>query len=228
MKMSMTPLNCAALLGLFLLSCGTVGAQSPAPVLVQDEPRHRPVLRNAQVMVLRIQIPAGNESLMHTHENDAVHITVQGSDIRETTPRGWWASNHAASPDGLTYFSALGGKPYTHQIRNTGSRDTHIVSVELLGSASGNPRMLDALPGSEKIADNPRTRVERLKSDSAVAVPPSPANAVLVSLRAGTLSGLEVANAMSPGSVHWIPAGTAVRAEAAPGSGNDVIYVRLR
>jgi len=226
--MSMTPLNCAALLGLFLLSCGTVGAQSPAPVLVQDEPRHRPVLRNAQVMVLRIQIPAGDESLMHTHENDAVHITVQGSDIRETTPRGWWASNHAASPDGLTYFSALGGKPYTHQIRNTGSRDTHIVSVELLGSASGNPRVLDVLRGSEKIADNPRTRVERLKSDSAVAVPPSPANAVLVSLRAGTLSGLEVANAMSPGSVHWIPAGTAVQVEAAPGSGNDVIYVRLR
>jgi len=224
----MTPLNCAALLGLSLLSCGTVSAQSPAPVLVQDEPRHRPVLRNAQVMVLRIQIPAGDESLMHTHENDAVHITVQGSDIRETTPRGWWASNHAASPDGLTYFSALGGKPYTHQIRNTGSRDTHIVSVELFGSASGNPRVLDALPGAEHIADNLRTRVERLKSYSALAVPPSPANAVLVSLRAGTLSGLEVANAMSPGSVHWIPAGAVVRAEAAPGSGNDVIYVRLR
>ena len=86
-------LHYAAVLGLLMLSCGTVGAQSPAPVPVQDEPRHRPVLRNAQVMVLRIQIPAGDESLMHTHENDAVHITVQGSDIRETTPRGWWASN---------------------------------------------------------------------------------------------------------------------------------------
>ena len=221
-------LNYAALLGLFILSCGTVGAQSPAPVLVQDEPRHRLVLRNAQVMVLRIQIPAGDESLMHTHENDAVHITVQGSDIRETTPRSWWASNHAASPDGLTYFSALGGKAYTHQIRNTGSRETHIVSVELLGGAPGNPNVLDALRGAEQIADNPRTRVERLKSNSALAVPPTLANAVLVPLRTGTLSGLEAATAMSPGSVHWIPAGTAVRTEAAPGSGNDLIYVRLR
>ena len=80
-------LNCAALLGMFILSFGTVGAQTPGPVLVQDEPRHRPILRNAQVMVLRILIPPGDESLMHTHENDAVHITVQGSDIRETTPR---------------------------------------------------------------------------------------------------------------------------------------------
>ncbi|MCY7307295.1 MAG: hypothetical protein LH632_14330 [Rhodoferax sp.] len=53
-------LNCAALLGLFILSFGTVSAQSPAPVLVQDEPRHRPVFRNAQVMVLSIQIPAGD------------------------------------------------------------------------------------------------------------------------------------------------------------------------
>ena len=220
-------LNYAALLGLFILSYGTVGGQSPASVLVQDEPRHRPVLRNAQVMVLRIQIPAGDESQMHTHENDAAHITVQGSDIRETTPRGWWASNHAASPDSLTYFSALGGKPYTRQICNTGSRETHIVSVELLGSTPGNPRALDALPGAEQIADNPRTRVERLKSNSAVAVPPSPANAVLASLRAGTLSGLEDGTAMAPDSVHWIPAGTAVQTEAAPDSGNDLIYVRL-
>ena len=221
-------LNCSALLLLFIVVSGTVGAQSPAPVPVQDEPRHKPILRNPQVMVLRIQIPPGDESLMHPHENDAVHITVQGSDIREATPRGWWASNHAASPDGLTYFSALGGKPYTHQIRNTGSRETHIVSVELLGSAPGNPRVFEALPGSEKISDTPRARVERLKSDSAVAVPPSPANAVLVSLRAGTLSGLELGAAMSPGSVHWIPAGTVVRTEAAPGFGNDWIYVRLR
>ena len=221
-------LNNAALLGLLMLSSGTVGAQSPTPVPVQDEPRHKPVLRNAQVMVLRIQIPPGDESLMHTHENDAVHITVQGSDIRETTPRGWWASNHAASPDGLTYFSALGAKAYTHQIRNTGSRETQIVSVELLGSAPGNPRMLDALPGAEQISDNPRTRVERLKSNSAVVVPSSLANAVLVSFRAGTLNGLEATTAMSPGSVHWIPAGTAVWTEAALGSGNDLIYVRLR
>ena len=221
-------LNNAALLGLLMLSSGTVGAQSPTPVPVQDEPRHKPVLRNAQVMVLRIQIPPGDESLMHTHENDAVHITVQGSDIRETTPRGWWASNHAASPDGLTYFSALGAKAYTHQIRNTGSRETQIVSVELLGSAPGNPRVLDALPGAEQISDNPRTRVERLKSNSAVVVPSSLANAVLVSFRAGTLNGLEATTAMSPGSVHWIPAGTVVWTEAALGSGNDLIYVRLR
>ena len=221
-------LNNAALLGLLMLSSGTVVAQSPTPVPVQDEPRHKPVLRNAQVMVLRIQIPPGDESLMHTHENDAVHITVQGSDIRETTPRGWWASNHAASPDGLTYFSALGAKAYTHQIRNTGSRETQIVSVELLGSAPGNPRVLDALPGAEQISDNPRTRVERLKSNSAVVVPSSLANAVLVSLRAGTLNGLEATTAMSPGSVHWIPAGTVVWTEAALGSGNDLIYVRLR
>ena len=221
-------LNCAALLGMFILSCGTVSAQSPAPVLVQDEPRHKPVLRNAQVMVLKILIPPGDESLMHTHENDAVHITVQGSDVRETTPRGWWASNHAASPDGLTYFSALGGKPYTHQIRNTGSRDSHIVSVEFLAAAPVRSHVLDALPGAEQISDNTRARVEKLKSSTALAIPASSANAVLVSLRAGTLAGLEGATVMSPGSIHWIPSGKAVRAEPESGAVNDLIYVRLR
>ena len=181
-----------------------------------------------QVMVLRIQIPAGVESLMHAHENDAVHITVQGSDVRETTPKGWWASNHAASPDGLTYFSALGGKPYAHQIRNTGTRDTDVVSVELLGNAPNNPLALNALPGAKQISVNPRAFVERLESTASVALPPSPANAVLVSLRAGTLNGLESTAVMSPGSVHWIPAGTAVQAQAALAAVNDLIYVRLR
>lgn len=221
-------LSYPALLALLILTYGAVGAQSPTVVPVQDEPRHRTVLRNTQVMVLRIQIPAGDESLMHSHENDAVHITVQGSEVRETTPSSWWASNHAASPDGLTYFSALGGKPYAHQIRNTGLRETHIVSVELLGNAPSNPLAFNALPGAKQISVNTRTSVERLESNSSLTVPPSPANAVLVSLRAGTLTGLESVTAMAPGSVHWIPAGTAVRMQAANGSDNDLIYVRLR
>ena len=225
-------LSSPALLALVFICAGTAGAQSPAavpaPVPVQDEPLHRTVLRNTQVMVLRIQIPAGVESLMHTHENDAVHITLQGSDVRETTPKGWWASNHAASLDGLTYFSALGGKPYTHQIRNTGSRDTDVVSVELLGNAPSSPLALNPLPGAKQISVNARAFVERLESNAPVALPPSPANAVLVSLRAGTLSGLESTTAMSSGSVHWIAAGTAVQAQAAAGAANDLIYVRLR
>ena len=224
----MKVLNRQASLGLLLMCAAAVGAQTPAAVPVQDEPLHRTVLRNTQVMVLRIQIPAGVESLMHTHENDAVHITLQGSDVRETTPKGWWASNHAASADGLTYFSALGGKPYTHQIRNTGSRATDVVSVELLGNAPSSPLALNPLPGATQISVNPRAFVERLESTAAVALPPSPAHAVLVSLRAGTLSGLESTTVMSPGSVHWIPAGTAVRAQVAAGAENDLIYVRLR
>lgn len=222
-------LNCLALIGLTILTCGAVEAQAPASVPVQDEPYHRTVLRNTQVMVLRIQIPAGANSLMHTHENDAVHITLQGSDIRETTPSGWWASNHAASPDGLTYFSALRGKPYSHQIRNTGLRETHIIAVEILGNALSNPLELNALPGAKQISANLRSRVERLESSSSVVVPPSPANAVLVSLRAGSLSGLESVSAMSAGSVYWIPAGTAVHAQAVSGGSDiDLIYVRLR
>lgn len=221
-------LNYPALLGALLLTSSAVGAQLLAAVPVQDEPRHRTVLRNLQVMVLRIQIPSGDESLMHTHENDAVHITVQGSDVRETTPNGWWPSNHAASPDGLTYFSALGGKHYTHQIRTTGARATHIVSVELLGNAPSNPLALNALPGAKQISVNPRAFVERLESSTSVSLPPSPANAVLVSLRQGTLTGLESTAVMSPGSVHWIPAGTAVQTQTTSGFDNDVIYVRLR
>ena len=52
-------------------------AQDTATVAVQLEPRHRPVLAIARVRLLDIRIPVGDKSLMHTHEHDAVHITVQ-------------------------------------------------------------------------------------------------------------------------------------------------------
>ena len=61
------------------LATVNAAAQAPAIIPVEQEPRHRTVHEDAQVRVLEIRIPAGDESLMHNHLHDGVHITVQGA-----------------------------------------------------------------------------------------------------------------------------------------------------
>jgi len=179
-------------------------AQDTAAVAVQLEPRHRPVLTNARVRVLDIRIPAGDKSLMHTHEHDAVHITVQGARIRETKPRGWWVSMHDASADGLTYFSALRGTPCTHAIENIGERATRIVAIELLESASAGHEAA-ALDGAVAIADNPRVRVDRLEAAVTPQLPALRAQALSVTPGPSQVDGQNLA----PGSALWTEPGQA-------------------
>ncbi len=206
--MRSTVISLLAAAALSALSLIAVAQNTPA-VAVQLEPRHRPVLTNARVRVLDIRIPAGDKSLMHTHEHDAVHITVQGARIRETKPRGWWASTHDASADGLTYFSALRGTPYTHAIENIGERATHIVAVELLESAPAGHEAT-TLPGAAAIADNPRVRVDRLEAAVTSQLPVLRAQALLVALTASQVDG----QSLAAGSALWTEPGQARRLES--------------
>lgn len=198
-------LAAAALLVLPLVAV----AQDTAAVAVQLEPRHRPVLTNMRVRVLDIRIPAGDKSLMHTHEHDAVHITVQGARIRETKPRGWWASTHDASADGLTYFSALRGTPYTHAIENIGDRATHIIAIELLEAAPVGHEAV-ALAGAAAITDNSRVRVDRLEAAAMNQIPALRAQALLVALGPSQVDG----QSLAAGSALWTEPGQARRLDS--------------
>jgi len=184
-------------------------AQDTATVAVQFEPRHRPVLTNARVRVLDIRIPVGDKSLMHTHEHDAVHITVQGARIRETKPRGWWVSTHDASADGLTYFSALRGTPCTHAIENIGERATHIVAIEWLESAPAGQQAV-ALVGAAAIADNSRVRVDRLDATAMNQLPALRAQALLVALGPSQVEG----RSLAAGSALWTEPGQVRRLDS--------------
>lgn len=186
-------------------------AQAPTIIPVEQEPRHRTVHEDAQVRVLEIRIPAGDESLMHSHMHDGVHITVQGARISETRPGGWWASTHAASEPGLTYDSALNSKQYAHQIKNIDKVATHIIALELLGTAPATPKATAALTYSERIASNERVEVGRIKlaAGARIELPALPQRILLVSLSGGAATAGDTALELKPGSLHWLASGPA-------------------
>ena len=212
------------------LAIVNAGAQAPAIIPVEQEPRHRTVHEDAQVRVLEIRIPAGDESLMHNHMHDGVHITVQGARISETKPGGWWASTHAASEPGLTYYSALNGKQYAHQIRNIDTVATHIIALELLGTAPAAPKATAALTYSERIANNARVEVGRIKvvAGARIELPPLPQRTLLVSLSSGAATAGDTALALLPGSLHWLATGPARALTAPAGQAMELIAIQFK
>ena len=212
------------------LATVNAAAQAPAIIPVEQEPRHRTVHEDAQVRVLEIRIPAGDESLMHNHIHDGVHITVQGARISETKPGGWWASTHAASEPGLTYYSALNGKQYAHQIKNIDKVATHIIALELLGTAPAAPKATAALSYSERIASNERVEVGRIKATAGARIdlPALPQRTLLVSLSGGAATAGDTALALQPGSLHWLASGPARALTAPAGQAMELIAIQFK
>ena len=215
-----------------VIALGTVNAaaQVPAIIPVEQEPRHRTLHEDAQVRVLEIRIPPGDESLMHNHMHDGVHVTVQGARISETEPGGWWASTHAASETGLTYYSALNGKQYAHQIKNIDNVATHIIALELLGTPPAAPRATAILTYSERIANNERVEVGRIKSAAGarIELPPLPQRTLLVSLSSGAASLGDTALELRPGSLHWLAPGPGRTLTAPAGQAMELIAIQFR
>lgn len=205
-------------------------AQAPAILPVEQEPRHRTIYEDAQARVLEIRVPAGDESLMHNHIHDGVHITVQGARISEPKPGGWWASTHAASEPGLTYYSALNGKPYAHQIKNIDTLATHIIALELPGAAPATPKATAALGYSERIANNERVEVGRIKAAAGarIELPALPQRTLLVSLSSGAATVGDAALTLRPGSLHWLAAGPARVLSAPAGQAMELIAIQFK
>ena len=212
------------------LATVNAAAQAPAIIPVEQEPRHRTVHEDAQVRVLEIRIPPGDESLMHNHMHDGVHITVQGARISETKPGGWWASTHAASEPGLTYYSALNGKQYAHQIKNIDKVATHIIALELLGTAPAAPKATAALSYSERIASNERVEVGRIKAAAGARIdlPALPQRTLRVSLSSGAATAGDTALALQPGSLHWLASGPARALTAPAGQAMELIAIQFK
>jgi quercetin dioxygenase-like cupin family protein len=213
------------------LLCAVVASAAYAQsVPVEKEPLHRSVYEDKEIRILEIQIPPGTESMMHSHRNDGIHITVQGARVSEKTPRGWWASTHEASERGLTYFSGLNGREFEHQIKNIDTVATHIIAVELLTPLPTTPKAVVNLPYAEPIASNARTEFGRIKlaPGARSALPTLPERLLLVSIAGGRLLVGNDRLELKPGALHWLPAGPARELIAGEGSAVELVAIQFK
>ncbi len=68
------------------LLAAPLAASPETPVPVDQEPRHRRVLRNDYVEVMRVTLPPGESTLLHTHSHDGAAVRLAPATITMDVP----------------------------------------------------------------------------------------------------------------------------------------------
>jgi quercetin dioxygenase-like cupin family protein len=115
-----------------LLVLGTIAAfQIPEPVPVEQEPHHKVLLKNDQVLVLRATVPPGESTLYHTHSYNGIAVELAHASITQQKWNGPESSPDDTHP-GEINVRILKEGPYTHRLRNVGKEVFDVFDLEVL------------------------------------------------------------------------------------------------
>lgn len=139
-------------------------ASAPAPVAVENEPRHHLVLKNDSVMVLHVILPASETTMYHTHVHDRVAIELASASTTQQKIGESESGTRLSKPGDISLPTA--DRPYTHRVHNVGSTVFEVLDVEILQrpqiastsatTSSGENRMAGENPS---VGENPSARV---------------------------------------------------------------------
>ena len=113
-----------------LVSFSITGAAQQGPVPVEQEPHHHVQLKNDSVVVIHVNLPAGESTLYHTHSRDRVSVALTSTTLAQqklNEPEGKPGPTH---PGDISAMTSDG--PYTHRLRNLGPSTFEVVDVEFL------------------------------------------------------------------------------------------------
>lgn len=106
-----------------LLATGTALAQDVTKVAGGME-THKVILDNAEVRVLDVHLPPGQQVAMHSHPANFVYY-VTDAKVKVTSPDGKTAQREFKAGQ------AVWGEAVTHAVENVGTSEIHLVQTEL-------------------------------------------------------------------------------------------------
>ena len=112
-------LLCAALVTL-VAGARLLHAQG-TPTLIDTQ---KLVMENQWVRVIEVRVPAGHAEPVHTHGR-GVTIALTEYDNETRVPGQEWSKSHTKVGD------VKWADPVTHEARNTGTTEQHVIRVEL-------------------------------------------------------------------------------------------------
>ena len=115
----------------FLVLGAMAAFQTPGPVPVEQEPHHKVLLKNDEVLVLRSTVPAGESTLYHVHSYDGIAVELAHAVI---TQQQW---NKPVTPPSEVHPGEITARvlkdgPYIHRITNVGKEMFDVLDVEVL------------------------------------------------------------------------------------------------
>ncbi|MDB4901651.1 MAG: hypothetical protein JWQ63_932 [Mucilaginibacter sp.] len=100
--------------------------------LIVSSQHHKLLLENEFVRVLDANIPPGEMTTIHTHRFAASHIVISWSDFIRYDAEGNVLLDSRNLGKTVSTHTALWSEPLgPHALKNVGSNDLHIISVEL-------------------------------------------------------------------------------------------------
>jgi hypothetical protein len=189
------------LISVYSISCFIFCSGVRAQVPVQDEPRHKVVLKNEYLRLLDGRIPANDTTLMHIHAANSVVVFLSKSKfgIQNVGEKPVIAE---VSP-GEAVYRAYGDKPVNHKVWDESATMFHFWVAELakqhLGSNACSALSSTGadLQWQEKLVSAYRLRIDR---GNHINLPKSNCAYLLMAISGVTLVGL-------PGSVRSLHVG---------------------
>ena len=220
----MKPLKFAVLLSALPLAANAQDA-------VKVDPRHYKVLvDNAAVRVLKIEVPAGEKSPMHSHP-DALLVVLAGGKARFTMPDGKTQDSEFVK-DTASYLPAA-----THSPANVGTTAVEGILVEFKTPAAGTATLPTARPGIQSSVLAEGARAVALKATAGADFAEAAGTThefdqVVIALGAANLSlavdGKPAVTSWKRGDAQFIGRGVKHEAKNTGGKPVDMVIVAIR
>lgn len=192
------------LLAVLLAAPPSVAPETPVPV--DQEPRHRMVLRNDYLEVMRVTLPPGESTRLHTHSHDGVAVRLAPATITMDVP-GEGLRGPLEMHVGDATVQSYARQPFTHRVNNVGVTPFDVLDVELLRRPEGPA--VDAL--ATPAAENESARVYPWRLAPGAATPQHAHRRPYLVVAATPMQLLMQApdggafeHAVVAGDVHWV------------------------
>lgn len=133
----------------------------PVVVPVYEEPRHRLVFEKENIRIFNTNIPAGDRSVFHHHENPTLYVMLNGARMRNQNMGEEWTEPdpNIAIPPGTFVFRDYRAEPQIHRVENIDQQSFQVIGIINSGSEKQDLSSLTREPE----LDNPWFRGYRFK-----------------------------------------------------------------
>jgi len=204
--------------------------EASAPVPVEQEPHHHLVLKNDNLLVLRVILQPGESSLYHVHSVDDVAVWLGNTSSAQQLPNEPESAPVEQKPGNIT-LRTLRETPFTHRVHNVGKGLFDVLDVEILQ----RPEHPSSAVAGPVAGENPSARVYKWTLAPGGATPMHTHErpylivaATGFNLKMTAPDGQSAAHEIKPGDFHWVTSKvTHSLANAGTGEG-QIVEIELK
>jgi quercetin dioxygenase-like cupin family protein len=204
--------------------------EASAPVPVEQEPHHHLVLKNDNLLVLRVILQPGESSLYHVHSVDDVAVWLGNTSAAQQLPNEPESAPVEQKLGNIT-LRTLRETPFTHRVHNVGKGLFDVLDVEILQRPERPSSAVAGLVAGE----NPSARVYKWTLAPGGATPMHTHErpylivaATGFNLKMTAPDGQSAAHEIKPGDFHWVTSKVTHSLANAGTSEGQIVEIELK